>query len=268
MSDKSDPLSFTVMSLNLRFGLAEDGPNNWVCRRHAFLPLMESYPSDFLAFQEANDFQVAFLSALLPDHDHIGQRDPAPERWQSNVLFYHRRWRCLHHEHFYLSTTPHKPSRFHGSRWPRQCTMGVFQRGCFCLVVVNTHFDFSEEVQIRSARLIRKRLRRHAGKGPTVLMGDFNNTPESACYKEFTTETDRTQKFRNAFPPPYTGTHHGFNGGHDGGPIDWILFRGALKVHQASVITERFGGIYPSDHYPLVAEFSPSTCGPATAGFD
>lgn len=87
--------------------------------------------------------------------------------------------------------------------------------------------------------------------------------PDESAPRSFT-ETENTQKFRNAFPPPYAGTHHGFNDGHDGDPIDWILFRGSLKVHQASVITEQFGGLYPSDHYPLVAEFSK----PATAGFD
>lgn len=255
MDNRTHAGILSLMSLNLRFGLAEDGPNNWIHRRHAYAPLLAAFPSDFFAFQEANDFQIDFLADLLPDHGYIGRRMPAPQRWQNNVIFHHKRWQCVHHEHFFLSSTPHKPSRFRGSRWPRQCTLGVFRNRCRCLVVVNTHLDFAESVQVRSAHLIRKKMGRHDRKGPSVLMGDFNTIPGSACYEVFTSPPDRQRCLRNAFPPPYTGTHHGFDGGEEGDPIDWVLYRGALTVRRACVITERFGGIFPSDHYPLVVRF-------------
>jgi endonuclease/exonuclease/phosphatase family metal-dependent hydrolase len=257
MSISEKHLLFSVMSLNLRFGLAEDGPNNWSNRRDAYKPLLEAFPSDFFAFQEANDFQVDFLAHLLPEHAHIGQRNPAPERWQSNVIFFHERWRCLHHEHFYLSSTPHTPSRFADSRWPRQCTLGVFQHRNHKLAVVNTHFDFASAVQVRSARLIREQIGRHAPVNPVILMGDFNATPESACYRVLTKDENGHVALRNAFTPPYAGTFHGFEGTqNEGAPIDWILYRGPLQVHEAKVVTEKFADVYPSDHYPLVAGFS------------
>jgi endonuclease/exonuclease/phosphatase family metal-dependent hydrolase len=257
MSIPAKHLFFSVMSLNLRFGLAEDGPNNWSNRRDAYKPLLDAFTCDFFAFQEANDFQIDFLAHLLPEHDHIGQRDPAPERWQNNLIFYHKRWRCLHHEHFYLSTTPHIPSRFADSRWPRQCTLGVFQYRDHILAVVNTHFDFSSAVQVRSARLIREQIGRHAAGHPIILMGDFNATPESDCYRVFTTDDNGHIAFRNAFTPPYEGTFHGFEGPQNGGdPIDWILYRGPLHVHDAKVVSQKFADVYPSDHYPLVVGFS------------
>ncbi len=257
MSMIENRLFLSVMSLNLRFGLADDGPNNWHYRREAYKPLLDAFPNDFFAFQEANDFQIDFLAHLLPGHDHIGRRNPAPERWQNNVIFYHARWQCLHHEHFYLSATPHVPSRFADSRWPRQGTLGVFQHRNHKLIVVNTHFDFSNEVQVRSARVIREQIGRHAHIRPIILMGDFNATPESACYRVFTTDDNGNGVLRNAFTPPYAGTFHGFEGPQNGGaPIDWILYRGPLKVHEAKVVTEKFADVYPSDHYPLVARFS------------
>jgi endonuclease/exonuclease/phosphatase family metal-dependent hydrolase len=258
MPSSDGDLSIAVMSLNLRFGLADDGANNWVHRQKAYAPLLNAFCMDFYGFQEANDFQVGFLATHLPDYAPIGQRRPAPERWQSNVIFHHKRWRCVYHEHFFLSTTPCKPSRFRHSRWPRQCTLGVFQCCRHQLVVVNTHFDFAAEVQIRSAELIRKRLRRHARKGPVILMGDFNATPASPCYAVFTSSNrgDGRPVLRNAFDAPYMGTHHGFTGKSETDPIDWILYCGSLRVDQTVVVTQPFSGRYPSDHFPLVAHFT------------
>jgi endonuclease/exonuclease/phosphatase family metal-dependent hydrolase len=255
-------LSFTVMSLNLRFGLADDGPNSWVHRRLAYKPLFDAWPRDFYAFQEANDFQITFLSELLPEHDHIGQRDPAPQRWQSNVIFYHKAFRCIYSEHFYLSETPDIPSQFPDSRWPRQGTLGIFEKDARRLIVVNTHLDFYENVQISSARLIRQRLAVHADKNAAaVLMGDFNCTPESACYAEFMSKTDGGPILRNVFAPPFQGTHHPFNGTDAGAAIDWILYQKPLVVERACVIKSPFGQRYPSDHFPVIADFGiPDTC--------
>jgi endonuclease/exonuclease/phosphatase family metal-dependent hydrolase len=249
------PLSFTVMSLNLRFGLADDGPNSWIHRRLAYKPLLDAWPRDFYAFQEANDFQVSFLAELLPDHGHIGQRDPAPQRWQNNIIFFHKKWRCLHGEHFYLSDTPDTPSQFPDSRWPRQCTLGIFEKQGRRLIIVNTHLDFYDNVQTRSARLIRRRLGKHAHRDdPAVLMGDFNCTPDSACYAEFMTHREEGPDLFNVFGPPFEGTHHQFSGS-GGDPIDWILYQNPLVVERACVITRSFAGRYPSDHFPVAADF-------------
>ncbi len=248
---------FTVMRLNLRFGLADDGPNDWEFRRKAYAPLLKAHPSDFYAFQEANDFQISFLAEMLPDHDFIGQRYPAPDFWQNNIIFYHRRWQVMAHEHFFLSDTPDVPSKFSQSQWPRQCTMGVFRHGRRTLLVINTHFDFKSEVQNQSAELIRKRLAKQSGNQTAVLMGDFNTTPASKCYSIFTSWKEGSEPcFQNAFNQPYSGTHHGFSGRGQGDPIDWILYRGPLDVKSAQVITLRFNDIYPSDHFPLKATFA------------
>jgi endonuclease/exonuclease/phosphatase family metal-dependent hydrolase len=246
---------FTVMSLNLRFGLAEDGPNNWIHRRLAYKPLLNAWPRDFYAFQEVNEFQTRFLSELLPDHDHIGQRSIAPDRWQNNIIFFHKAWHCVHSEHFYLSQTPDTPSKFQDSRWPRQCTLGVFEKGASRLIIVNTHLDFYENVQVDSARLIRQRISRQAHKGAAVLMGDFNCTPGSSCYVEFISKTDGGPGFKNVFTPPYEGTHHHFKGAKHGDAIDWILYQAPLVVKRACVITQRYAERYPSDHFPVIADF-------------
>jgi endonuclease/exonuclease/phosphatase family metal-dependent hydrolase len=241
-----------VMSLNLRFGLADDGPNSWPLRSVAYPDLIARHPCDFYAFQEANDFQISFMKELLGDHQFIGQRRPAPDYWQNNVIFYHQRWCCLDHQHFFLSDTPEVASQFSGSRWPRQCTVGTFTRKNRRLTVVNTHFDFKPEVQRRSAQLICRRLEHMAPVWPIVLMGDLNAGPNSSCLAVFAAYGDG---FRSALNYPVPGTHHGFKGQPQGEAIDWILYHGAIRVKKAQVVTAKYCGYFPSDHFPLTAAF-------------
>ena len=257
--------SLTVFSLNLRFGLADDGPNRWDYRKHLIPQLLNRYPADFYSFQEVNDFQVRALVNMLPGYRFIGQRQPAPAYWQNNIIFYHQDWSCIERHHFYLSPTPDIPSKFDDSRWPRQCTMGIFQQADRFLVCINTHFDFDETVQNKSARLILSRLSRLPITEPAVMMGDFNATPDDGCYRIFTGTSHQTHTggndkldlplFKDAYDRPFSSTHHGFTGRAAGAHIDWMLYRGKIEPGERMVIDDVFDGRYPSDHFPLFVRF-------------
>lgn len=250
----------SVMTLNLRFGLARDGENSWEQRKAVFPELLNKYKVDFLALQEVNDFQADFIRQLLPQHRIIGIRKPAPPFWQNNVIFYDNTWNCGFRDHFFLSPTPDIPSRLPQSIWPRQCTMGVFEKRHRKLICINTHLDFSQEVQSHSANLIMNRLSKLPVDIPAILTGDFNADPSCNCFKIFTGKKDskiynKAGYFKPVFHEPYPGTHHGFTGEPNGDHIDWILFRGNLIVQNCSVIRNSFAGRYPSDHFPLFAVF-------------
>lgn len=251
---------FTVMTLNLRFGLAEDGPNAWRFRRPVLGRFLRSHLCDFMMFQEANDFQIDYLAACLPQHAHVGRREPAPPFWQNNLIFYRAPWTLDRWEHFYLSATPDIPSRFPASRWPRQCTLARFSDGAREVVCAATHLDFETDVQVASAGIILSRAHRLASKRPVIVTGDFNCTPTSACHLAFTRMEDRADAppagFRNALAPIFPGTFHGFQGGSASRCIDWILYRGGIAVEAAGVIAHPPDPIYPSDHYPVTASFT------------
>ena len=250
---------FSVLTLNLRFGLADDGPNSWQYRKQSLPVLLAKYRADFIGFQEANDFQIDYLNSILTEYNLIGQRRPAPSFWQNNIIYYKNIWSCIYQEHFFLSPTPTVPSRFRHSLWPRQCTVGIFKKNQHQLMCVNTHFDFEASVQNQSARLILKRLSYLPSGLPAILMGDFNASPASRCHQIFVAENqnsaDKDQGFRNAFQAPFIGTRHEFDGDASGDHIDWILFRGKITLKDSQVIQNTIGGIYPSDHFPLWASF-------------
>ncbi len=252
-------VSFSTLTFNLRFGLAEDGENNWEHRKKALPALFKEFRPDFIGVQEAMDFQIDYLTELLIGYEYIGKRSPAPSYWQNNIIFFKNEWTLTMYRHRFLSRTPTVPSKLADSRWPRQCTIGMFNCGCNGLICINTHFDFAENVQTDSAVIILEQLAELPPDVPAVLLGDFNCTPQQKCHRVFTGESPKSSLggpwFKNAATKPYPGTYHGFNGQADGEHIDWILYRGRIVPITYKVVTGTFEGIYPSDHYPVYAEF-------------
>lgn len=248
MSDSRN--SFTVMTMNLRFGLADDGENSWENRKIAYHTLFERIQPDFIGIQESNNFQTAFLDELLDSYAFIGMCDPSPDFWQNNIIFHHSSWTCLKNKHYFLSDTPGVKSKFPESKWPRQCVIGLFEREGDVLIHANTHFDFKPSVQEKSAGLVFKFLTEFPENTPTVITGDFNTSPESDTYRFFLNEG-----FNDLFENEHSSTFHGFTGQNLGDHIDWILYRGKLKGMDHSIIRDSFSGYYPSDHFPVVSEF-------------
>ncbi len=250
---------FSVLTLNLRFGLADDGANSWDHRKKALPALFKQYRPDFIGLQEANDFQIDYIAKILLDYHFIGMRKPAPPNWQNNVIFFQNRWTRIIDEHLFLSPTPEIPSKFPDSRWPRQCTIGMFTDNRRRLICINTHFDFADNVQRDSAVLIMGRLARLPSNIPAILLGDFNTTPGDNCYGIVTgSKSVATLKgpwFKNAVPEPFPGTFHGFSGRTDGEHLDWILHRGRIAPAAYEVVVNKFEGIFPSDHFPVYAEY-------------
>jgi endonuclease/exonuclease/phosphatase family metal-dependent hydrolase len=252
--------TLSVLSLNLRFGLADDGLNAWEHRKASVVKLFREHSPDLIATQEANDFQIDFLAQNLSEYLYIGRRHPSPKFWQDNILFYRKTIVCKDELHLFLSETPHVPSRSFGSRFPRQATLGLFHVNDQPLICINTHFDFENPAQMGAARLIKEQLASYDNDIPTILMGDFNATPESLCYRWLTgddVDEESGLNFSETFKMPYPSTLHRFTGKPAGGYIDWILYRGPIRLRGCDTVQEPVDGVYPSDHFPVTAVFEP-----------
>ncbi|MDY6903668.1 MAG: endonuclease/exonuclease/phosphatase family protein [Thermodesulfobacteriota bacterium] len=249
---------FSVMTINVRFGLADSGAFRWENRKPAFESLFHDYRPDFIALQENNDFQVDFFKTLLADYQFIGRRTPAPRRWQHLLIFYRHPWECRQANRFFLSHTPQVPSRIRGSKWPRQCVMGEFVKDNNHIVCVNTHFDFDPEVQEKSAGILLDQLDTFTGNNyPQIVMGDFNAAPGSRCHNAFTRPLQsRRPPFTDTFDGDVTGTFHDFTGEPLSERVDWVLHRNQLQVVDREIVTRRFGDVFPSDHFPVYVRFA------------
>jgi endonuclease/exonuclease/phosphatase family metal-dependent hydrolase len=247
-----DPV--TVMTFNLRFGLAKDGPHAWEYRKPLVAKILHEYPCDFIGFQEVNHFQAEFLIRSLAGHGHIGWYNKGTQWWQSCLILFDPSWECLGHRHFFLSHTPNIPSRLHGSKWPRQCVIGWFKKRDRHLLVANTHFDFKSEVQQESAGLIMEFFERFPKGVPRIITGDFNTGPGSPAHQCF-----KSHGFDLIMDGESVTTFHDFTGKETGHHIDWILYSKGLTPISEQVIQDSFDGLFPSDHYPVRTGFAWTT---------
>jgi endonuclease/exonuclease/phosphatase (EEP) superfamily protein YafD len=78
---------------------------------------------------------------------------------------------------------------------------------------------------------------------PVFLVGDFNSRPGSDVYKIFTGD-------ENAGDPSLL--KDSVEGGRG---IDWILYKGNVRVVSYDNIDYHVDGAYPSDHRPILVEF-------------
>jgi endonuclease/exonuclease/phosphatase family metal-dependent hydrolase len=78
---------------------------------------------------------------------------------------------------------------------------------------------------------------------PVFLMGDFNCRPGSAPYKVLVGDKDSTDPnfLKNSYEDPKK--------------IDWILYKGPVKVLKYEDVDYNVDGAYPSDHKPIYVEF-------------
>jgi endonuclease/exonuclease/phosphatase family metal-dependent hydrolase len=158
------------------------------------------------------------------------------------------------------------------------------------LVFANTHFDTNQHAWLPSARAIHAELDRLAGTIAIVLVGDFNCSAGSGPHRYLLNQAGYQDAWTDAgHTDAGFVTFNGFtdcprlpDGGHaleqwletvshpievfdhyrahvrthGNYRIDWILFRGPLRCHAASIDRRTVEGVPPSDHYPVAATLS------------
>lgn len=82
-------------------------------------------------------------------------------------------------------------------------------------------------------------------KGPLIICGDFNDVPESWCYRLLRGDDLRDAYVETSFGPLVTYNRHAF-----WFHLDQILYKGDIQA-----LSVKKGKLKSSDHYPLLAEF-------------
>jgi endonuclease/exonuclease/phosphatase family metal-dependent hydrolase len=136
----------------------------------------------------------------------------------------------------------------------------------------NTQLDHvGEKSRNEGSKLLWGRIQRitQTKDKPFFLLGDFNTYRHTSTYAYFTSEEKGPQlleawkEAKNKIGT-VSYTYHGWAGIQNDGEkgaevaanhIDWIFYRPEMKVLSCEVITESRDGRYPSDHYPIQAEF-------------
>ena len=262
-----------IMSFNIRRGTAQDGRNRWMYRRNLVHEVLNRYRPDVLGLQEALDFQILDIRAMLPGYECVGEGNLGGSEGLHNIIFYDGRLFLLSESGtFWLSDTPDIPgSKGWGNRIPRTCTWArlIEKESRQAFYFYNTHLDhISRRSRKMSVISLTERVRTRPSPEPFVLAGDFNARERSAPVRYLRGKAPLTIKtrvkvsnpvplvdvFRVRYPGKrQTATFHGFRRYLFRFRLDYVFVPSSVRVMDAEVIRLRWKRRYPSDHFPLLA---------------
>jgi endonuclease/exonuclease/phosphatase family metal-dependent hydrolase len=248
----------TVMSFNIRVGIANDGEDHWTKRRDLLFALLRDQKADVVGLQEAMYFQLEEIVRAVPGYDWVGvgRTDGRQAGEYSAILYRTARLTPRRTDTFWFSDTPTVPrSMTWGNRYERICTWAYFEdRQGPAFYAYNLHLDHeSQPSRERSADLLMRTISGRNPMAPVVVTGDFNSGEDNAAAK--TVAQTLRDTFRVLHPDAKeVGTFNGFTFGQTtGDKIDYIFVEPGVEVLNASIIRTSVAGRYPSDHFPVVA---------------
>ena len=271
-----------VMSFNIRGSSLDRGrANAWVNRASANVEVIEHCAPTLIGFQELQRGNLKTYRRRLRGYAHVlGPRYANRPPHSFNAIFFDpARLELLDSGGFWLSRTPERYSASWETRVVRSANWALFasSESGMTLVHLNTHLDHVSRLARREgSRLILRKLAEimeYIGSGPPlVVTGDFNCRPRSPTHLNF---------IEGGFVDVYlaagneegedANTFHAFQGSRyrdahpERGPrrIDWILLKDPdrrMAVRSCSIVrnNDESSGVYPSDHYPVLAELVPA----------
>ena len=259
---------YDINSFNIRYeNYYEISLNNsWTERKATVMNTIFKYLPDVIGFQELRLNQKLFVEKNLPLYQYIGRpRSPDFTDESNGILFNKQKFLLMDSGTFWLTETPDKVSKYESVYHYRICTWIKVYSYKFKDVIYffNTHLEdghlfitFLQEVNLlKRIKEITK------NEGNVFVFGDFNGNDNSVWiqdvfkegYKSF---SDYFQDFRN--------TYHNFSGIYNNPKwkVDHLFYQnlGNSNKHFVplfyDVLTKKENGKFPSDHFPLYAQFN------------
>ena len=237
---------------------------DWERRRGPMTAAFKAVNADIMALQESESFGGGSMSGVNLTLDALLQDNPgyraaavgAPSVFPSTqpILYRADRLRGEDQGWFFFSDTPDVIySRTFNGSWPAFASWAQFtdvQTGAV-FRVVNVHFEYRSRSNRRlSAALVRDRIAPWITAGEEVfVVGDLNALRGSATH-------GLIEEAGVAFAPVRGSTYHFNRGLNLFGAIDHLGHTDGIAPRTAPVVLrERFEGEWPTDHYPVFADF-------------
>ncbi len=273
-----DPLR--VMSFNIRYGTAKDGPNRWEKRRSHVLAMFKQRNLDLIGLQECLDFQLAEISAALPGYATYSlgrEADGGGE--MCAILWRAERFELIDSGSFGLAPEGRLGETAWDAALPRICSwVHLYDKlNDKSFWLYNAHFDHvGEQARLESARLLLQKIGEsfmaNGAEMPVLVTGDFNCTPDSAPARLLLGQLQDCHALGNFGYNEHdervpmdefaNGTFHDWTGAAGNKRIDYVLSSRDFSVLSSELIRESWptrkgkqaAAGYLSDHFPLLVE--------------
>ncbi len=237
---------------------------DWNERRDALDAAFKALDADVIAFQEMESFArgsvqpqnltLDWLTRNNPDYGVAAANDPAVFPSTQPILYRTARLKTVDEGWFFFSDTPDVLySRTYNGSFPAFASWATFEdrQTQESFTVVNVHFDFASASNRRlSAELVAERIRPRVAAGETLfVVGDINAGIRSKPARIIAAEGLDFVMVRGS-------TYHWNRGLDLTAAIDHIAATPDMQaLGDAQVIRRKFAGDWPSDHYPVLADF-------------
>lgn len=238
--------------------------NVWVSgktaeRNERVLTMCLKYLPDTIGFQEVDPIWLATLNAGLRDqYAFVGEGRNGGASGEYNPIFYKKEvFNLIDSGTRWLSNTPNTVSKVEESSLNRIYTFALLERKSDSerIMVVNTHFDHtSAEAREKQAKVLVQYLKTITDY-PIVLTGDFNCASSSSAYSTIVSSgvSDSAgiadKKLNNAATFTNYGTSNKI--------IDFVFVTPkSIGVTTYQVCNEEINGDFPSDHHPVLIEYT------------
>ena len=152
LAEDADAQAIRVMSINIRLGVADDGPNHWELRKPLVTEAIKQFSPDLLGTQETFKFQADYLKRELNNdestqYEYFGRSRMKSPNEHCGIFYNKQRFTWLAGGHFWLSESPEVPeSKSWDSSLPRMATWVLLHDETAgpesqSVLLVNTHFE-------------------------------------------------------------------------------------------------------------------------------
>lgn len=256
--EKSDKAT-RVMSFNVR--CASDPEGSIKNRSKLVTAVIEQYAPDSFGVQEATGRWMSILKNKLGDkYDYVGEpRDNyGPFSEYSAVFYLKDKYTLIDQGTFWLSETPEKKNtKSFDSACYRIATWAVLEskENGVRYVHINTHLDHVlEETREGQVGVLLEKLKELQEQGVVICTGDFNAYSDENVYKRMLEVIDDVALTAKNADEGITFHNYGKVADEGQGAIDFIFTSKRVKAENYKIIRNTVKDMYPSDHYPIVAD--------------
>ena len=255
-------MQLKLLTSNIRFQNAQDGLHSWENRKPLLQNIINQFLPDVLATQEGRELQIKSLAEKLPLKLVDEHREWITDRMYPCLYANTDQIKVLKSGDIWLSDTPSiGGSVSFQSAFPRLCTwmIATHLRSLEDYLFINTHLDhILQSTRLSQIDVLISEIKKiNINNLPIILMGDFNESPKGIVRKKVIDEFQLQDPWIECCHPEET-THHGFIGATaTGDRIDWILIPKSFSVDEIILEKKSFNGVYPTDHFPVLATVIP-----------
>ncbi len=248
-----------VMSFNVR--CANDGEQTITNRGKVSAEMLKAYAPDSFGVQECTPRWKRIIKRAVGDkYASVGRaRDFfGPFTEYSSIYYLKDKYNLIDSGTFWLSETPDKAyTKSFDSKCCRIATWAVLENKETGekYTHINTHLDhLLDSTRDAQMKVLIERVREITGEGKVVMTGDFNAYEDSSVYAVACESFNDTKYIAKNTDKGPTFTKYGTKEDNGRGAIDFIFVSEGIKAETYKIIRNTVQGIYPSDHFPIIAD--------------